>query len=107
MALIGGTFLLSESRVYVMAIAFAALVLVAFGVFMRWEIAGPIIFYFLLQMLSFNVDGALFYFYTNSPQEFPEGPHFTAYFYTTALGAATFGGFTIGFITGEQAFKDW
>jgi len=105
--LIVGTFTMTEDRVCVMALAFGAVVMIAFGLFIRWEIAGPIIFYFLLQMLSFNVDGALFYFYTNSAAEYPEGPHFTAYFYTTALGAATFVGFTFGFITGEAMFKDW
>lgn len=107
LSLILGTFLLSREHIVVMAALFALVVLGSFLVFIRWEITGPVVFYFLLGLLSFNVEGALFYFYTNAPDRFPEGPHFTAYFYTTGIGAATFGGVMVGFITGSELFKSW
>lgn len=107
MSLIFATFYLGEFQIIAMAVGFAGVVLSAFFIFVRLEITGPVVFYFLLGMLSFNVDGALFYFYTDSPQEFPEGPHFTAYFYTTALGMVTFLGILTGFLTGDGLFKRW
>jgi len=106
-SLITCTFILPEEQIIILAVLFASLVLTSFMVFIRWEIAGPVVFYFLLGMLSFNIDGALFYFYTDSFKEFPEGPHFTPYFYTTGIGIATFVGIMIGFTTGNQLFKDW
>jgi len=103
--LITCTFILSDLQVVTLAVLFACLVLSSFMVFIRWEIAGPVVFCFLLGMLSLNIDGALFYFYTDSVKEFPEGPHFTAYFYTTGIGIASFVGTTVGFVTGDQLFK--
>lgn len=106
-SLIFATFYLSELQIIGLAICFAGLVLGAFFIFVRREISGPVVFYFLLGMSSFNVDGALFYFYTDSPLEYPQGPHFTAYFYTTALGMVTFLGIMTGFLTGDWLFKNW
>jgi len=107
MLLIVSTFMLPEGQLVGLALAFAALVLAGFLVFIRIEICGPVVFYFLLGMLSFNVEGALFYFYTDSAVQFPQGPHFSAYFYTTALGVATFGGVMVGFLSGSEIFKGW
>mmetsp|Transcript_112914 Transcript_112914/g.326168 ORF Transcript_112914/g.326168 Transcript_112914/m.326168 type:complete len:571 (+) Transcript_112914:124-1836(+) len=107
MSLILGTFVLQKEHLFTMAAAFAVIVLGSFLCFVRWEITGPVVFYFMLGLLSFNIDGALFYFYTNSHEKYPEGPHFTAYFYTTGLGAATFIGIMAGFITGSELFKSW
>jgi len=107
MSLIFSTFYLSEVHLVGLALTFAGLVLAAFLVFIRMEIAGPVVFYFMLGLLSFNIDGALFYFYTDSPTEFPEGPHFSAYFYTSAIGLVTFVGIMTGFLTGDSLFKNW
>merc|ERR1740117_2176427 len=79
----------------------------AFLIFIRPEIMGPIVFYFLLGLSSFNIDGALFYFYTDTPEQYPEGPHFSAWFYTSALGATIFVGIMVGFISGAEMFKFW
>lgn len=35
----------------------------------RWEIAGPVIFFFLLGLLNLNIDGALFYFCRSAVDE--------------------------------------
>jgi len=106
-SLIFATFLIPEEHIIGFALTFAALVLAGFRLFVRPEISGPVLFYFMLGMLSFNVDGALFYFYTDSVENYPEGPHFTAYFYTTALGAGTFLGVMAGFLSGAELFKAW
>merc|ERR1719460_3424065 len=105
--LIFGTFFLAEHVLLGLSIGSAVFVLCGFLVFIRREIAGPIIFYFVLGLSSFNLDGALFYFYTDSPEEYPEGPHFTAYFYTTAIGLVAFVGIMFGFLSGAELFKGW
>jgi len=83
------------------------MVMSGFLVFIRHEITGPVVFYFLLGMSSFNIDGALFYFYTDSVEQFPMGPHFTPWFYTTGIGVTVFLGIMVGFISGGEIFKDW
>mmetsp|Transcript_19340 Transcript_19340/g.41685 ORF Transcript_19340/g.41685 Transcript_19340/m.41685 type:complete len:614 (+) Transcript_19340:244-2085(+) len=107
MALLVSTFFLADRNLLIVAIAVCIVVPSTFMFFIRPEIAGPIVFYFLLGMLSFSTEGALFYFYTDSALNFPHGPHFTALFYTTGLGAATFIGVTVGFISGAELFKNW
>lgn len=107
MFMIVGTFLLNEEQLFKMSMVFAGLILVGFSCFVRKEITGPITFYFMLGLLSFSVDGALFYFYTDTPAQYPEGPHLSVYFYTSALGFATFVGIMTGFISGAELFKNW
>jgi len=101
------TFFLSEGQLLCMSLTFASIVMGAFIIFIRKEIMGPIVFYFLLGLTSFNIDGALFYFYTNTPEQYPEGPHFSAWFYTSALGGTIFVGIMVGFISGAELFKNW
>lgn len=101
------TFFLSEGQLLCLALGFASLVIGGFLIFIRHEIMGPIVFYFLLGLFSFNIDGALFYFYTDAPEQYHEGPHFSAWFYTSALGATIFLGIMVGFISGAELFKNW
>jgi len=105
--LLVSTFHMTELQTMCLALTMAALVLGGFALFIRPEITCPVAFYFLLGMLSFNLDGALFYFYTDTADEFPPGPHFTAYFYTTGIGVVTFIGIMTGFLTGDIIFKSW
>jgi MFS family permease len=105
--LIVGTFFLSEGELLVLSLVFATLVMMGFLIFIRPEIMGPVVFYFMLGLFSFNIDGALFYFYTDTPEQYPEGPHFSAWFYTSGLGATIFLGIMAGFISGSEIFKNW
>jgi hypothetical protein len=105
--LIFGTFLLDERSLFGASMVAAVSGLSCFTFFMRREIARPIVFWFLLGLSSLNIDGATFYFYTNSAEAYPEGPHFTPYFYTAAIGIATFGGIFVGFASGNALFSNW
>jgi len=49
----------------------------------------------------------LFYFYTDSAEKYPEGPHFSVFFYTSGLGLSMMLGYLTGFITGEKLFCAW
>lgn len=106
-ALIVSTFLLSEAQLMIVIASIIVVVLTGIVTFIRPEIAKPVLFYFLLGLSTINIDGAMFYFYTDSPLEYIDGPHFTSYFYTTGLGMVSFVGVMVGFTTGEVLFKHW
>lgn len=83
------------------------LLLSAMLVFLRKEI-GPVMCFWFLQSLSYiSIDGALFFFYTNDPEKYPDGPHFSPLFFTTGIGLAGLTGVLIGYITGTSIFKTW
>jgi len=105
--LVVSTFTLPDVLLLEISAGMATIVLISFGIFIRWEIAGPVIFFFLLGLLNLNIDGALFYFCTDDVMEFPAGPHFSPKFYITGLGGATFLGITVGYATGPALFKSW
>lgn len=105
--LIFGAFYLAENALLVVSIVSAVFVLVGFVTFVRPEITGPIVFYFLLGVMSINIDGALFYFYTDSVDKYPEGPNFSIYFYTTVMGLVQFLSIMVGFVSGAEIFRHW
>merc|ERR1719443_1213950 len=106
-ALIMGTFYLGDIQMLLMSIGCSVLLLSAFALFVRSEIGGPTIFFFLLCVLPINIDGALFYFFTDDKYQYPEGPHFSAFFYVSVIGMTTFTGVLFGFVSGSEFFKDW
>jgi len=84
----------------------SAMLLSAIGYFIRSEVAGPVVFWFLLQACP-QVQGGLFYFYTDGIEAFPEGPHFSSWMYATGLGVAGLLGVLTGYLTGSVLFKSW
>jgi len=84
----------------------AAILLSAIGYFVRSEMACPLIFWFLLQACP-QVNGALFYFYTDDIDAFPGGPHFSAWMYATGMAIAGMLGVLAGYLTGSVLFKNW
>lgn len=95
-----------EGRHAMLSVAASLLLVGAFALFIRWEMSGPVIFWFLLQACP-KIDGALFYFYTDGPEMFPIGPWFSASLYTTGLGLACFFGALAGYLTGSELFRNW
>jgi len=84
----------------------AALLLAGIGIFIRSEIAGPVVFWFLLQACP-QVNGAMFYFYTDDVEAFPGGPHFSAWMYATGMGIAGLLGVLTGYLSGSALFTNW
>eukprot|EP00971_Amphidinium_carterae_P253951 5041627-Amphidinium_carterae.1 len=70
--------------------AVAALVvlitLLGFSVVLSPVIAKFNAFTLLQNSLSLSIRGAAFYFYTDTSTQYPEGPHFTPFFYNTVMG---------------------
>mmetsp|Transcript_14394 Transcript_14394/g.27192 ORF Transcript_14394/g.27192 Transcript_14394/m.27192 type:complete len:555 (+) Transcript_14394:1-1665(+) len=53
----------------------------------------------LIQTLfSMSIEGATFYFFTDGPEQYPDGPHFSDWFYTTAIGLVAAGTAILGIV---------
>jgi len=65
----------------VTSLAVLLLVVSSFGVLLRPVIAKVAIFLLLRKTISFSNRGSSFYFYTDTPEMYPAGPHFSRVFY--------------------------
>jgi len=81
--------LVSRDPLYnaVAAIIVAVVMLVAFSVVLSPVIAKANAFALVQTALSFSTGGASFYFYTDTAAQYPEGPHFSDFFYNSVLGS--------------------
>mmetsp|Transcript_121840 Transcript_121840/g.389616 ORF Transcript_121840/g.389616 Transcript_121840/m.389616 type:complete len:585 (+) Transcript_121840:134-1888(+) len=68
------------------AIVVALVMLVSFSLVLRPMIAKVNAFFLLQSSLGLSIEGASFYFYTDSRLAYPEGPHFSQEFYVSVLG---------------------
>eukprot|EP00927_Polykrikos_kofoidii_P078514 TRINITY_DN75329_c0_g1_i1.p1 TRINITY_DN75329_c0_g1~~TRINITY_DN75329_c0_g1_i1.p1 ORF type:complete len:575 (-),score=84.43 TRINITY_DN75329_c0_g1_i1:213-1937(-) len=94
---------------YLAIIAGVASVTVIGGymLFIRPEISGPVVLLFMLRCLTLQVNGALFYFLTDSPVAFPGGPNFSPLFYASVITVVAIAGRTVGVMTARQLFGQW
>jgi len=69
------------------AVAVGITVLFIFALFLSPVIAKFNAFALIQTSLSFSISGATFYFYTDTEEQYPEGPHFSETFYNSVLGS--------------------
>lgn len=55
---------------------------------LRPEIGPVMAYFFVRSALQPSISGASFYFFTDTDSEYSDGPHFSAFFYTTTIGLA-------------------
>lgn len=60
-------------------------------------------FFFIQSICSFSISGASFYFFTDGPVEYPEGPHLSKEFYTSAIGLVS----TVFSLFGMVIYNRW
>lgn len=89
------------------AVAILFTMVVATSLLLRPEIARVNSFFMMQAALSVNINGATFYFYTDTPEQYPEGPHFTPWFFTTALGLVASVMSLLGLATYTHYMKYW
>lgn len=89
------------------SIIVAFIVLVAFSVTLRPVIAKVNAFFLMQSALSVSISGASYYFYTDSPESYPEGPHFSMEFYTSGLGIVGSICALIGIWSYKSYASDW
>lgn len=57
--------------------------------------------------LHFNIEGGAFYFFTDGPEEYPEGPHFSKVFYTSGMGIVASVFSILGMVLYQTCLKEW
>jgi len=89
------------------ALAVALVVLVAFSVLLRPTIARVNAFFLIQTSCAVSIGGASFYFYTDTKEQYPEGPHFSTEFYTSVLGIAGALCSLLGIMTYQRYASTW
>mmetsp|Transcript_79070 Transcript_79070/g.124704 ORF Transcript_79070/g.124704 Transcript_79070/m.124704 type:complete len:635 (-) Transcript_79070:30-1934(-) len=97
----------SHATQFFTALAVLAVLLPTFHMVLRPEIAKVNTFFVLQAALSITISGATFYFYTDKVEQYPEGPHFSAWFFTTVLGLVSSIMSLIGLATYNRYMKGW
>eukprot|EP00933_Yihiella_yeosuensis_P073573 TRINITY_DN82288_c0_g1_i1.p1 TRINITY_DN82288_c0_g1~~TRINITY_DN82288_c0_g1_i1.p1 ORF type:complete len:581 (+),score=107.14 TRINITY_DN82288_c0_g1_i1:192-1934(+) len=89
------------------SIAVAMVLLIAFSIFLRPEIAKVNAFFLIQTSVGISISGASFYFYTDTREQYPEGPHFSKTFYTSVLGVAGAICSLVGIYSYQQFASNW
>jgi hypothetical protein len=89
------------------AITVAIVMLVAFSILLRPIIAKVNAFFLVQTSLGFSIGGAAFYFYTDTPEQYPEGPHFSMEFFTSVLGIIGSICSLVGIFTYQRFASNW
>jgi len=113
--MLGGTVLLTvlgiafaSATVNAVAAIFVAFtMLAAFSLVLRPVIAKVNAFFLVQTSLTLSISGASFYFFTDTPEQYPEGPHFSVEFFTSVLGIVGSVCSLIGIYSYQQYMKDW
>lgn len=82
-------------------------VLAAFSIALRPEVAKINAFFLMQTSLGIAIGGSTFYFYTDTPAQYPEGPHFSIQFFTTVLGLVTSVFSLLGLLIYNKYMHDW
>ena len=92
---------------FVLALVLGTIVITAFGVLLRPPTSSMTVFAFVQTACALSIEGATFYFFTDTEKQYPEGPHFSPFFYTTVMGlvGGIFG--LIGLWSYNRYLKQW
>lgn len=91
----------------VAALIVALVMLVSFSVVLRPMIAKVNAFFLLQTSLGFSIGGASFYFYTDKPEQYRDGPHFSMEFYTSVLGTVGAIFSLVGIWSYQRYMREW
>jgi len=89
------------------AMAIMVVITVAFSVALRPEVAKINAFFLIQTSLGIGIGGSTFYFYTDTEEQYPEGPHFSVQFFTTVLGLVTSCFSLLGLWTYNKYMGEW
>lgn len=92
---------------FAVALGVFVVILTSFSVLLRPSIAKVNALALIQGSLRVSIGGAAFYFYTDTPEMYPEGPHFSAFFYTTVMGLVGAACSIFGFYTYRTYLRDW
>jgi hypothetical protein len=82
-------------------------VVFAFSVSVDPRIAKVQAFFLIQNTCTVSIESASFYFFTDGPEEYPDGPHFSDTFYTTVLGIVGSVFSLLGIVIYNRTMKNW
>ena len=90
-----------------LALFFGIVVISSFAILLRPLISLMTVFAFVQTSCALSIEGATFYFFTDNETQYPNGPHFSAFFYTTVIGliVGVFG--LAGLWSYNRFMKEW
>jgi folate/biopterin transporter len=91
----------------VAALTLAVIMLVAFSLVLRPVVAKVNAFFLIQTSLGFSIGGAAFYFYTDTPEQYPEGPHFSMEFFSSVLGTVGSLCSLVGIYSYQKYMRNW
>lgn len=71
------------------AIGIAVLITICFSVMLSPVLAKFNVFGIIQSSMGLSLGGATFYFYTDTPEQYPDGPHFTPFFFNSVMGVTS------------------
>lgn len=81
-----GLFEIGTLPLMISAVGCALAMIALFFAFIDRRIARIMTFVILQNMFSFDLDSGAFFFYTDNATQYPQGPHFSIFFYVTVMG---------------------
>jgi len=91
----------------IMAILVGLVMLMFFTIMLSPVIARANCFGILQSALAWSTGGAGFYFFTDTPEQYPEGPHFSEFFYTSVVGTVGALLSLVGIATYKRYLSTW
>jgi len=91
----------------IVSLCVAGVVLFSFSFWLTPVIAKMNAFNFLYAIVSLSIDAASYYFFTDTVEQYPEGPHLSIFFYTTVRGAVQFACSFIGVYSYQCLSHGW
>ena len=77
----------TDQRINLVASIMSAIILIGgFWLLTPRVVAKLVTYFFLHSLFNVSIQSGSFYFFTDSKKLYPEGPHFSTEFYTTAIG---------------------
>lgn len=94
---------LNTLTLFVMSLVGAPLMILCFFLLVDRRIAKIQAFVIVQNMFSLSLDSATFFFYTDTAEQYPDGPHFSSFFYVTVMGALA----TLLALLGALSYQVW
>merc|ERR1719191_1506624 len=91
----------------IVAIIAMMVLLTAFSLVLSPIVAKVNAFFLVQTSMGLSIGGASFYFYTDTKEQFPDGPHFSQEFYISVLGTVGSVCSLLGIFTYQKYMKDW
>jgi folate/biopterin transporter len=89
------------------AVCVACVMLIAFSVVLSPTIAKFNAFSLIQTALHLSTSGATFYFYTDTKEQYPEGPHFSEFFYASVMGTVGSVCSLLGILSYQKYMRNW